>query len=149
MVTVDIVEGPIDEERARTAVARPQNGAVLVFHGVVRDHHEGRAVSHIDYQSYTEMARLELSKVAEETAARHEIVDLAVIHRIGRVNVGETSLLVAVGSHHRQPAFAAGQALVDELKHRLPIWKKEYGPDGSHWVQGLRPESPGTREGRS
>lgn len=146
MTWVRIVEGPIDVEEARRHVARPANGAVLVFHGVVRDHHEGREVAGIHYQAYRAMALRELQAVADEAAFRHGVEDVAVVHRLGRLGVGEASLVVAVGSPHRKPAFEAAQALIDELKRRVPIWKKEWGPQGEHWVEGVTPPEPGRGE---
>jgi len=140
-VIVRIVEDPIEEAEVIATVDRPEHGASLVFRGVVRDHHEGRAVSHIEYHCYRGMAEKELRAVAEAVAARHGISALAVVHRIGEVRVGEASLLVAASAPHRQPVFDAVLEIVDELKRRVPIWKKEYGPDGSHWVEGVRPEA--------
>lgn len=136
---VQITEDPIDEAAAQAYVASPKCGAVLVFRGVVRDHHEGKSVSKIDYHCYREMAERELADVARIAAAGHGLERLAVVHRIGEVLVGETSLLVVAAAPHRRPAFEGILALVDDLKRRVPIWKKEYGPDGSHWVEGVPP----------
>jgi molybdopterin synthase catalytic subunit len=136
---VRIGPGPIDEAEAVRLVSRPENGAVLVFRGVVRNHHRGRAVSHIDYHAYREMAERELHRVVEETAEAYGIPDLAVFHRVGDVQVGEVSLLVAAAAPHRRPVFEGLLYLIDELKRRVPIWKKEYGPDGSFWAEGLVP----------
>lgn len=138
---VQITEGPIDEAAAQAYVASPKCGAVLVFRGVVRNHHEGKSVSKIDYHCYREMAERELADVAQTAATGHGLERLAVVHRIGEVLVGETSLLVVAAAFHRRPAFEGILALVDDLKRRVPIWKKEYGPDGSHWVEGVPPGS--------
>lgn len=116
-----------------------ENGAVLVFEGIVRNHHGGRAVTHIDYQAYPAMAEEELRRLAEEIAAAFPITRLLLAHRIGLVRVGEASLFVAIGSHHRRAAIEALDRLVDELKRRVPIWKHEFGPDGDHWVEGVMP----------
>ena len=139
---VEITNEPIDEVAARRLVGAPDCGAVLVFWGVVRNHHAGKAVSHIDYHCYREMAERELRAVAEEAVEAHGLdrEQLAVIHRVGDVAVGEASLLVAVASPHRGPAFEGVLSFIDTLKKRVPIWKKEYGPDGSHWVEGVLPE---------
>ena len=136
---IRIVEEEIDEAEARRHVARPENGSVLLFHGVVRNRHEGRQVSHIDYRCYRAMAEKELGQIARDVGRLHGVSDLAVIHRIGPVAVGEASLLVAVGTPHRQAGFETASALVDELKKRVPIWKKEFGPDGAWWVAGVIP----------
>lgn len=138
---VQITDGPIDEAAAQAYVANPKCGAVLVFRGVVRDHHQGKSVSKIDYHCYREMAERELRSVAEAAAIAHGLDRLAVVHRIGEVLVGEASLLVVAATVHRRPAFEGILALVDDLKRRVPIWKKEYGPDGSHWVDGVTPNS--------
>lgn len=138
-VLVRIVRGPIDEAEAVAGVSKPGNGAVLVFKGVVRDHHEGRAVTRIEYHAYEEMAERELRAIAGEAATGFGIPDLAVVHRIGDVPVGEPSLIVVAGAPHRRPVFEGVLHLVDELKRRVPIWKKEFGPDGAFWVEGVRP----------
>lgn len=141
-VHVAIVDGPIDEAAARSFVERPEYGALLTFWGVVRNHHENKAVDRIDYHAYRAMAESELRQVSESAAERHDIGRLAVIHRLGVVRVGEASLLVVAGSAHRRPVFEGVLDLVDALKQRVPIWKKEYGPDGSHWVDGVLPQPP-------
>jgi molybdopterin synthase catalytic subunit len=147
---VRLVDGPIDEEEAVAHVRRDDCGALLVFHGIVRDHHAGRSVSHIDYHGYRPMAQRELEAVARETAERFEIAALALVHRLGIVRVGEASLFVAASAHHRRPVFEGILRLVDELKRRVPIWKKEHGPDGVFWVEGVLPESrpPDELEGK-
>jgi molybdopterin synthase catalytic subunit len=138
-VLVRIVEDPIDEGEALAHVRDQRNGALLVFHGVVRNHHQGKAVTKIDYHCYRAMAEKELRAVAEEAAARHGLTDVAVIHRVGEVIVGEASLLVVAAAPHRRPVFEGILDLVDALKRRVPIWKQEYGPDGTHWVDGVLP----------
>jgi len=138
-VLVQITEEPIDEQAAIQHVASPDCGALLVFHGVVRDHHQGRAVARIDYHCYREMAERELRAVAETAARDHDLQHLALIHRVGEVAVGEASLLVVAATPHRREAFEGILSLVDDLKRRVPIWKKEYGPDGTHWVDGVLP----------
>jgi molybdopterin synthase catalytic subunit len=123
-------------EEARAAVERPQAGAVVVFLGNVRDHNRGRAVSHLFYDAYPSMAEKVLRRLAEEAVARFAVEDCAVLHRTGRLEIGETSLVVAVSSGHRREAFEAGLWLVDELKRQVPIWKKEVWADGEEWVEG-------------
>jgi molybdopterin synthase catalytic subunit len=137
-----IVEAPIDVAAVRAEVSAPGNGAVLVFHGVVRNRHAGHPVERIRYHAYRPLAERELARLVIETRERFDLADVAVVHRIGEVLVGEDSLLVAVGSPHRQAAFEAGLWLIEELKRRLPIWKQEFGPDGDHWVEGVLPGPP-------
>lgn len=139
-MNVTLVDGPIDESTAIRAVERNDFGAVLVFRGVVRNHHNGRAVTKIEYHAYREMAQKELEAVVMEVSERFEIPALAVVHRLGEVRVGEASLLVAAAAAHRRPVFEGVLALVDELKRRVPIWKKEHGEGGASWVEGLLPE---------
>lgn len=126
----------------RDAVMRPEAGAAVVFEGVVRNHHEGRAVQRLEYEAYDEMAERQLQHVADETLAAYadrEVYAIGIHHRIGPLEVGETSLLVAVSAAHRQDAFEAALRAVDRVKETVPVWKKEWGPDGSHWQEGVEP----------
>ncbi|MSR75178.1 MAG: molybdenum cofactor biosynthesis protein MoaE [Planctomycetes bacterium] len=136
---VELTSAELDEAEARNFASASGHGAVVVFLGVVRDIHEGRAVSAVDYTAYEPLARAELERVAREAAGAHEVGAIALFHRIGRLPVGSVSLVVAVGSRHRRPAFECALLLVDLLKQRVPIWKQEFGPDGSHWVEGTLP----------
>jgi molybdopterin synthase catalytic subunit len=140
-IRVDVVAGMLDAEAARRDVEGPAHGAVLVFWGNVRDLHEGRAVESVDYTAYEPMARRELEAVARECASAHGVGAVTVLHRIGMLGVGETSLIVAVGSAHRAEAFACGLAIIDALKRRVPVWKREIGPEGARWQDGRLPRS--------
>jgi molybdopterin synthase catalytic subunit len=136
-----VVEAPVDDADLRRRVSRPSNGAVLVFHGVVRDHHEGRPVGGVHYEAYRPMAESELRALADECSRRHGGLDVAVVHRVGTLAVGEASLVVAVGAPHRAPAFACGLEIIDEIKRRVPVWKQEIGPDGRRWQDGFLPQA--------
>jgi molybdopterin synthase catalytic subunit len=138
-IRVEVTAAPLDDAAARRFVERSDHGATLVFYGVVRDVHEGRPVEAVEYTAYAAMAETELAAVAREAALRHGVGAAAVLHRTGRLAVGETSLVVAIGARHRGPAFAAGLFLIDELKRRVPIWKREIGPDGTRWQDGQLP----------
>jgi molybdopterin synthase catalytic subunit len=138
-VLIRVTSEPLDEAEARAHVAAPGNGAVLVFLGTVRDHHEGRPVEAVEYQAYQPMAERELRSIAESVAASHGIRDVAVLHRVGRLAVGVASLVVAVGSAHREAAFRCALEIIDTLKARVPIWKKEIGPAGVAWQEGVVP----------
>jgi len=116
---------PLDEDLARAHVARPGNGAIVLFLGCVRDRHEGREVTSVEYQAYGPMAQRELETIARACAEKHGVADVAVLHRTGVVAVGEASLVVAVAAPHRAAAFACAEELIDSLKARVPIWKKE------------------------
>ena len=125
-----VTEAPLDDQAARAHVAKPGNGAVVVFYGCVRNRHEGREVTSVEYQ---------LAQVARSVAAKHAIADVAVLHRTGSLPVGEASLVVAVGAPHRAPAFRCAEEIIDVLKERVPIWKKEIGPGGATWQEGVTP----------
>ena len=132
----------LDPTALRDAVMTPASGACVVFEGVVRDHHEGRAVERLEYHAYEAMALRQLELVAEEVAEEYrdrEVHAIGIHHRIGGLVVGETSLLVAVSAAHRRDAFEAALRAVDRVKETVPVWKKEWGPDGSHWQEGVMP----------
>jgi molybdopterin converting factor subunit 1 len=128
---------PISADEVLHAVQRPDCGAVLLFLGCVRDSFQGERVERIDYSAYQEMALKELQKLADECLERlGEPGAVAVWHRLGAVAAGEASVAVAVASPHRGPAFEEGRWLIDTLKARVPIWKKEVGPGGAVWIEG-------------
>ena len=130
-VHVDISARPIDVGQAHDAVADPEAGAIGVFSGVVRDHHDGEAVVGITYEAWEERAPAALRSVAEEVARRHRGVRAVhVVHRIGSLRVGEVSIVCAVAAPHRAEALAAVGDLIDLVKERVPIWKREELVDG-------------------
>jgi molybdopterin synthase catalytic subunit len=110
------------------------DGSDLIFIGKVRDISRGKKVTHIDYEIYNEMAVKELNKIADEASANHEINRIAIIHRFGRVTLGETSIMILVSSPHRDSSYQASRYIIDEIKKRVPIWKKEFYDDGSEWI---------------
>jgi len=136
-VAARLVRGPIDT--AALHAATPRDGAVCLFVGVVRDLNRGRAVTAIDYEAYEEMALPLLEEIGAETARLFAVTDVRLVHRLGRLVVGEASVAVAVTSPHRADAFAACRHAIDALKARVPIWKKEHYADGSEWLD----EGPG------
>lgn len=138
---VRVTDAPLDLAEAVAAVANPAAGAIDVFLGVVRNENLGRAVDHLVYEAYPSMAEREMEAIAREAQERFGIIDWALLHRTGRLSIGETSLVVAVASGHRAEAFAACKWIVDELKRRVPIWKKEVWSDGEEWIEG--PEALG------
>ena len=125
---VEITRDPIELD----AYASPDaaNGAVVTFWGVVRDHSGGRPVTGIFYECYEEMASKEMRRIVDEVRAESPVHGVTIVHRIGEVAAGEPSLLLVVAAAHRAGAFAAAQRIVDELKVRVPIWKKERYADG-------------------
>ena len=133
---------PLDREALRALVRTAASGAVVLFEGVVRNHHEGRAVARLEYEAYAPMAARQLEAAAREVLA--EFADrgvhrIAAHHRTGTLEVGETSLLVAVAAAHRGDAFAAALRAVDRIKETVPVWKREHGPDGAAWQEGAPP----------
>ncbi len=138
-VHVDLVQTPIEVDRLLRWVQDPYAGAVVVFLGTVRDNSEGPRVLYLDYEAYEPMARAEMVRIAEEVKSRWPVLGIAMEHRVGRMEVGEVSVAVAVSAPHRREAFEAGRFAIDTLKVRVPIWKKEVWEGGSRWV-GSEPE---------
>ena len=133
---------PIDVGALLAEVGAPANGAALLFVGTVRDVNDGRAVTGIDYSAYLAMAERELGDIVAEAAARFDTTHLAVEHRLGYLALGEASVAVAVAHPRRAPAFDASRFIVEELKRRVPIWKREHYADGSReWVDPTAPSS--------
>ena len=115
---------------------KPEDGALVIFDGVARNHTRGRKTLYLDYEAYEPMALQELRRLAAEALANFAIRNLALVHRVGRIEIGESSVLIAVYSAHRGAAFDACRWLIDTLKKRVPIWKKEYFEDGAVWADG-------------
>jgi len=131
-----IVDGPIVAEEVIRRVEDPGNGAICVFYGVVRDHAlSGRATQFLEYEAFQEMAEAKLAEIADEIRRRWGIEHVAMTHRIGRLAIGEASVVIAVGTPHRTAAFTACEYAIDRLKAEVPVWKKEIGPDGEEWVE--------------
>jgi molybdopterin synthase catalytic subunit len=135
-VYFEVTEGPLDAEKLFEHVRKDEAGAVLVFYGVVRNENVGRRVEYLEYEAYPEMAEKVMRELAEEMMARWPLTDVAIQHRTGRLEIGETSLIVAISSPHRQEAFEAGLALVDRFKEIVPVWKKEVFEGGEEWIEG-------------
>ena len=127
---------PVDPAAVVAAVSAPEAGAVVLFVGTVRDHSPGRTgVTHLEYESYDEQVIDKIAEVVAEVRDRWPVQRVAAIHRVGELGVGEISIAVAVSSPHRSDAFPAGRYLIDEIKARAPIWKKEHWPGGAEWVR--------------
>ena len=127
-------DGPVRGDWAREAVAGDDAGCVVLFLGTVRSHARGRSVSRLEYEAYPRMVEEELARIAAQILDEEEVLRIAVEHATGSLSVGECSIAVAVASAHRAPAFRAAAALMDRLKERAPLWKKEFYPDGSTWI---------------
>lgn len=131
-----ITRQPLDLNALVQRVAFPGAGAILVFSGVVRDNAHGKAVKHLEYEAYPEMAEQTLRDLIAEIYARWGAVRVAMAHRVGKVKVGEASLIIAVAAPHRAEAYAASRYAIERVKAVLPVWKKEFASDGDHWVEG-------------
>lgn len=138
---------PLDPAPLVEAVRRDESGAVVLFYGVVRNENMGRNVQYLEYDVYPEMAIKKMHEVAEEVRTKYPITGIGVLHRVGRLEIGETSLLVAVSSAHRVAAFEACHFAVDRIKQIVPIWKKEVWADGEEWIEGHMPGSEHTEAG--
>jgi molybdopterin converting factor subunit 1 len=135
-----ITADPLNSEPLTRHVTTAEDGAVVTFLGVTRINNAGRQVDYLEYEAYRPMADEQMNIIIDEMKARWEIGRVAVAHRTGRVDIGETSMVVAVGAPHRQPAFEAALYFVDRLKEIVPIWKKEYFKGGEVWIG----ETPGS-----
>jgi MoaE-MoaD fusion protein len=118
------------------AIKRGSDGAVAVFEGIVRDNSRGRRTRYLDYEAYQPMAQNQLDALVTEASGKFAVRDIRIVHRIGRMEIGETSVLIVVASAHRGAAFDACRWLIDTLKRTVPIWKKEYFEDGAVWADG-------------
>lgn len=137
-----ITEEPISLDEVSAMVTDPAYGAVTIFQGIVRNRTGARAVDHLEYEAYPEMAEEVMAQVAQEVHDRWpEIGKVAIVHRIGRLGVGEVALVAAVSAPHREPTYEALQFVVNKVKESVPIWKKEVWEDGEAWVEG--PEDRG------
>ncbi len=141
---IKVTTDELRPEEAIAAVASPAAGAIDLFLGVVRDNNLGRRVGYLVYEAYPSMAEKVMAEIAEEAKATFGLEECAVLHRTGRLEIGETSLLIAISSGHRASAFDGGRWLVDTIKKKVPVWKKEVWEDGEAWIEG--PESMGMQQ---
>ena len=133
---IELTDSAIETAEWIGRISRPEAGALSTFEGVVRNHARGKKVSSLEYHAYRPMAVQAMEKIEAEARRRFDILDLALVHRLGPLKIGETSVLVAVASAHRDAAFKACRYCIDTLKQTVPIWKKEYGEDGDFWIEG-------------
>ena len=133
---VTIVREPIDARALAARLQRAGDGAVVVFEGVVRNHSGGKPTLYLEYEAYEPMALEQMRSLAREARHRWPIDCIGIVHRLGRLEIGETSVAIVITSAHRNPAFEACRHTIDRLKKTVPIWKKEYFADGAVWVEG-------------
>jgi molybdopterin synthase catalytic subunit len=147
-----IVRAAIPAREIAEKLKHPEDGAAVVFEGVVRNHTRGRRTLYLDYEAYEEMALKQMEALAAQALEQFSIREVALVHRLGRIEIGETSVLIVVASAHRAAAFDACRFLIDTLKRTVPIWKKEYFEDGAVWADGEPfpaeiPRAEGTHSG--
>jgi molybdopterin synthase catalytic subunit len=149
--TIALRHTPIDAASIAAGLKRGEDGAVVVFDGIVRNNSRGRRTLHLFYEAYADMALAQMRQLAVRAFADFPIRDLAIVHRLGRLDIGETSVVIAVASAHRAAAFDACRWLIDTLKQTVPIWKKEFFEDGAVWTQGdpFPPELTATRPNKN
>jgi molybdopterin synthase catalytic subunit len=147
-----LVRDPINHTTLIQHVRAEEDGAVVTFDGCVRNHSQGRRTLYLDYEAYEAMALAKIREIAEQIHEKFAIHLVAIVHRLGRLEIGETSVFIAVSSAHRPAAFEACRYAIDTLKRTVPIWKKEYFEDGAVWADGEMPPAPlepGTAETRA
>jgi molybdopterin synthase catalytic subunit len=129
-----VTNEPIDLSELVRYVTDPQAGAIVPFIGTTRNNNEGRRVTALDYEAYPEMAEKELARIGDEARKKWPICKMAIVHRLGPVQIGEASVMIAVSSAHRDAAFAATRFAIEEIKKTVPIWKKEVFEGGEVWI---------------
>jgi len=135
IVLCEISEQEISLDQVRIAVEHPGAGGICIFHGVVRDHADGKQVARLDYEAHESLAHKEMRRVLEGVAAEHSGVRIAAVHRVGKLDIGDVAVCVAASAAHRDDAFTACRKAIDRIKETVPLWKKEWGPDGgAQWV---------------
>lgn len=140
MIWTGVTDGVLSTAEVLGRVGADEDGAVLLFLGVVRDHNDGRPVTGMEYEAYREMAEKVLEEIAVEVEKRWGTDRIVVLHRIGTLEIGEASVAIAVSTPHRAEAYEASRYVIEEIKERLPVWKREHYEDGElRWVPGRRP----------
>ena len=127
---------PIDSRELADKLKRPEDGACVIFEGIVRNNTKGRATAYLEYNAYEELALKQMMRIGTEIVARFPIGRIGMVQRLGRLAIGEASVAIVVASPHRKAAFAAALEGIDRLKREVPIWKKEFFEDGAEWVEG-------------
>ena len=143
MMRTAVVDRPLDPAGLLSEVASTANGATVLFVGTVREINQGRSVTGIDYAAYSAMAETELEAIANEVGRLQDTRDIVVEHRIGTLGLGEASIVIAVGHARRAAAFEAARMIIEEVKRRVPIWKREHYADGTRqWVDPTASVAP-------
>lgn len=140
-----LVRDPIDARWLVERVKSPADGAVVTFDGIVRNHSGGRATLYLEYHAYESMALSKMREIGAQVRAKFSVHLIGIVHRLGRLEIGDTSVFIAVSAPHRAPAFDASRFAIDTLKKTVPIWKKEFFADGAVWAEGETPP-PASKE---
>ena len=133
-IKITLLHTALSSEQALAFVEDPTAGGIVTFVGNVRNHSQGKEVHYLEFEAYEAMAIKVMDEIAQEMRAKFPIHKIYTSHRLGKVSIGESAVIIAVSASHRAEAFDATEYMIDELKARVPIWKKEYWVDGSHWV---------------
>jgi MoaE-MoaD fusion protein len=133
-----LVREPINIQEISEKILHPEDGAIVVFEGVVRNNANGKPVRFLEYEAYEPMALKKLEEIGLQAKKDFDIRDIAVIHRLGHMNIGECSIVIAVASAHRGAAFDACRFAIDTINKIVPIWKKEFYEDGQIWIEGAK-----------
>ena len=143
----ELVREPIDPRPLIQHVRAPEDGAIVTFDGFVRNQSHNRATLYLDYEAYESMALAKMREIGAQLHEKYGIHRVAILHRLGRLEIGETSVFIAVSAPHRAAAFDACRFAIDTLKRTVPIWKKEYFEDGAVWADGELPPAPAATRG--
>lgn len=140
----ELVQAPIDVPALRQRVRGAGDGAIVIFDGFVRNESHGRATKYLEYEAYEPMALSKMREIGSQLHQKFAIHRVAIVHRLGRLEIGETSVLISVSAPHRAAGFDACRFAIETLKKTVPIWKKEYFEDGAIWADGELPPAPPT-----
>ena len=133
-----LVRDQIDTQAITRNLQAPDDGALVIFEGVVRNNANGKNVRFLEYEAYESMALKKIEEIGLQTKDKFDIRDIAIVHRLGHMDIGECSIVIAVASAHRGPAFEACRYSIDTIKKVVPIWKKEFYEDGEVWIEGAK-----------
>ncbi len=136
-----ITRDPIDSQQLARSLCRPEDGALVIFEGVVRNNTKGRPTSYLEYECYEPMALEQMTRIGNQIAAQYSLGAIGIVHRLGQLQIGEASVAVVASAPHRRAAFEAALDGINRLKREVPIWKKEFFADGAVWVEGEWDES--------
>ncbi len=136
-----LVREPIDVVSLRSRIAQAEDGAIVIFEGIVRNKARGRTVLYLEYHAYEVMAAKKIEELRQQALGQFAVRDIYIVHRLGRLGIGECSVAIIVASAHRPAAFEACRFAIDTLKKSVPIWKKEFYEDGEVWIEGDIPSS--------